>query len=312
MLTVTLLGCAATLPQPDRALSSAVFTVNGRHILLDCGEGTQLALHRCHVNPAKIDLVALTHYHGDHILGLPGLLQTLGTMNRTRSLTITGPEEGHAPILQAILTLADELPYPVEFLPMPAEGLALHQLDPKWPLEATLTAFPTQHRIASQGYRLHLGRMRRLDSDKAAAMGVPKRLWRILQSGQSATVNGRMIHPHSVCGPERPGLTVVFTGDTAPCEAVEAAAHSADLLIMDATYADDKHDDKAALYRHSTFAQTAALAGRARVKRLWLTHYSAMIIDPEEQLPIARAIFPAVECGMDGKAVTLTFREGEM
>ena len=102
MLTATLLGTAATLPQPDRALSCAVFSVGGRSILLDCGEGTQLALHRHHVNPMRIDVVALSHYHGDHILGLPGLLQTLGTMHRTQPLYITGPEEGHEPILAAI------------------------------------------------------------------------------------------------------------------------------------------------------------------------------------------------------------------
>ena len=312
MLTVTLLGTAATLPQPDRALSSAVFAVGGRSILLDCGEGTQLALHRHHVSPMRIDLVALTHYHGDHILGLPGLLQTLGTMDRTQPLTITGPEEGHAPILAAILTLADELPYPVEFLPMPADGLALHTLHPKWPLEATLTAFPTEHRIPSQGYRLHVGRMRRLYTDKATAMGIPRHLWHVLQSGQSVTVNGRVIHPASVCGPERHGLTAVFTGDTAPCEAVTAAARGADLLIMDATYALDKYEDKAAQYGHSTFAQAAALAQSAGAKRLWLTHYSAMITDPQEHLPAARAIFPNAECGADGKSLMLTFREGEM
>ena len=311
MLTVTLLGTAATLPQPDRALSAAVFSAGGRSILLDCGEGTQLALHRHHVNPMKLTLVALTHYHGDHILGLPGLLQTLDTMGRTRPLYITGPEEGHEAILGAILTLADALAYPVTFLPTPPEGLSLHNLDPKWPSEALLTAFPTRHRIASQGYALHLRRMRRLYTDKAAAMGVPKPMWRTLQSGQCVTVGGRTIHPESLCGPERPGLTAVFTGDTAPCETVEQAARQADLLIMDATYADERHDDKADLYGHSTFTRTAQLAQRAGVKQLWLTHYSAMITDPEEHLAAAQAYFPDTACGTDGKTVLLTFREGD-
>lgn len=312
MLTATLLGTAATRPQPDRALSSAVFSVGGRHILLDCGEGTQLALHRHHISPMKISLIALTHYHGDHILGLPGLLQTMDTMSRTAPLYITGPEESHEAIFVAILTLADELAYPVHFVSMPAEGLRLHDLDPKWPPEVTLTAFPTVHRIASQGYRLTVRRIRRLHKDRALAMGLPTNLWRAVQGGQSVAVNGQMVHPDSVCGPERPGLTVVFTGDTAPCDTVEQAAHAADLLIMDATYADDKYDDKAVLYGHSTFLQTAALAERAGVKRLWLTHYSAMITDPQEHLPAAQAIFPAAECGEDGKALMLTFSEGEM
>ena len=312
MLTVTLLGTAATLPQPDRALSSAVFSVNGRHILLDCGEGTQLALHRQRISPMKIDLIALTHYHGDHMLGLPGLLQTMDTMGRTAPLIITGPEEGHAPILAAILTLADELAYPVSFRPLPPEGLPLHTLHPKWPMEAHLDAFATVHRIASQGYRLTLGRMRRLHSEKALALEIPRSLWRCLQGGQPVTIASRTIRPDDVCGPERPGLRVVFTGDTAPCDAVEQAARSADLLIMDATYPTDAQADKAALYGHSTFVQTAALAKRAGVKRLWLTHYSAMITDPQEHLPPAQAIFPRTECGADGLTRMLTFREEEM
>ena len=312
MLTVTLLGTAATRPQPDRALSSAVFSVGGRHILLDCGEGTQLALHRHRISPMKITLIALTHYHGDHILGLPGLLQTMDTMSRTAPLYITGPEEGHDAILAAILTLADELTYPVHFVPIPANGLCPHELDPQWPPEVALTAFPTVHRVASQGYRLRVRRIRRLYRDRALAMGLPTHLWRAVQGGQSVTIHGRTIHPDSVCGPERPGLAAVFTGDTAPCEAVEQTAHAADLLIMDATYPDDKHDDKAELYGHSTFLQTAALAERAGVKRLWLTHYSAMISDPLEALPVAQAIFPAAECGEDGKALMLTFLPDEM
>lgn len=312
MLTVTLLGTAATRPQPDRALSSAVFSASGRHILLDCGEGTQLALHRHRISPMKITLIALTHYHGDHILGLPGLLQTLDTMSRTEPLYITGPSEGHEAILSAVLTLADELAYPVHFLPTPQEGIHLHDLDPKWPIEAVLTSFPTIHRVASQGYKLTLSRMRRLCTEKASALHIPKSLWRQLQAGQSVTVEGRTIHPDAVCGPERSGLTAVFTGDTASCDAVLHSAYAAHLLIMDATYADDKYADKAELYGHSTFRQTALLAARAGVKRLWLTHYSAMITDPAEHLPIAQVLFPNAECGEDGKCITLTFREGEL
>lgn len=312
MLTATLLGTAATLPLPDRALSAAVFTIAGRHILLDCGEGTQTALHRCGVSPMKIDLIALTHYHGDHILGLPGLLQTMDTMSRRQPLAITGPEEGREGVLQALLTLAGELSYPVEFISVPPEGLPLRQLNSKWPQEAHLTAFPTRHRIASQGYALHLGRMRRLNADKAEALGIHRRLWRMLQCGESVMTDGQLIHPDAVCGPARRGLTAVFTGDTAPCEAVRAAARDADLLIMDATYTDDQYADKAALYGHATFAQAASLAASAQVHRLWLTHYSAMITDPQEHLPAARELFPRAECGLDGMSLTLTFREGEM
>lgn len=312
MLTVTLLGTAATLPMPDRALSSAVFSVHGRHILLDCGEGTQTSLHRHGISPMKITLVALTHYHGDHILGLPGLLQTLDTMGRQDPLHLTGPEEGHEAILAAVMTLAGELSYPVHFTPVPSAGLPLHDLDARWPAGATLKTFPTLHRIASQGYRLDVPRARKLDTAKATSLGIPQPLWRTLQQGQAVTVNRQTIQPSDVCCPARPGLSAVFTGDTAPCEAIIHAAENADLLIMDATYPDDSHVGKAALYGHATFPQAAALAAAAGAKRLWLTHYSAMITDPEEHLPATQAVFPCSECGQDGMALTLTFRENEM
>lgn len=312
MLIVTMLGTAATLPRPDRALSSAVFSLDGRHILLDCGEGTQLALHRQRISPMKIDLVALTHYHGDHILGLPGLLQTMDTIGRTAPLYITGPDEGHEAILSAVLTLADELSFPVEFIPLQSKGLPLNDLNAAWPRAAVLTAFPTMHRIPSQGYRLSLSRLRRLYAEKAAALGIPKHLWRELQRGESVLMGEHMIQPESVCGPERPGLTVVFTGDTTPCESISHSAQSADLLIMDATYADEKHADKAAMYGHSTFLQALRLASGADVKRLWLTHYSAMITDPEAALSALGAHHPAAVCAADGMHIRLTFRESEI
>ena len=309
MLTVTLLGTAATLPRPDRALSAAVLTCQGRHILLDCGEGTQVALHRLRISPMKIDLIALTHFHGDHMLGLPGLLQTMGTLNRTRELVICGPE-GLEAVMRAVLFLADELPFPVRLMTLPPEGLVLSALNGQWPQGATLTAFPTLHRVPAQGYRLDLPRLRRLDRDRAEAAGVPRRSWRRLQSGQAVRVGDRLISPDDVCEPERPGLAAVFTGDTAPCGAVADAARGADLLIMDSTYADDALADKAAFYGHSTFRQAAELAAAAGVKRLWLTHFSAMLEIPEEHLPIAQSVFPGAVCGADGMREVLAFPEG--
>lgn len=308
MLTVTLLGSAATRPLPERALSAAVFSVNGRHILLDCGEGTQTALHRHRISPMKLDLIALTHYHGDHILGLPGLLQTMDTMDRREPLHITGPEAGHEAVMDAILALAGELSFPVWFTPMKPEGLTLHNIEPQWPPQAQLLAFPTAHRVPSQGYRLEVERMRALDPAKATELGIPRRLWRTLQWGVPLKLGEQTIFPNDVCGPWRKGLSVVFTGDTAASPRVQAAALAADLLIMDATYPDDSHLDKAALYGHATFPQAAELAHNAGVQRLWLTHYSAMIEAPEAYLPAAQAAFPGAECGFDGKAIALTFR----
>lgn len=304
MLTVTLLGTAATMPLPERALSAAVLECGGRSLLLDCGEGTQAAARRAGVNLMRADAVCLTHYHGDHIFGLPGLLQTLGCQGRTRPLTIWGPE-GMDQIAGPIRALAGPLPYPVAFCPLsgPAE------LAPGWPAGAVLTPIPTRHRVWSQGYLLTLPRAGRFLPEKAQALGVPVREWKRLQSGQSVETPAGVITPDQVLGPARRGLRVVFSGDTAPCPGLEQAAREADLLICDATYAGPEHTDQARQYGHSTFGQTAALAARAGCRRLWLTHYSPMIEDPEAEADFARAEFPAAECGFDGKQLTLRFEE---
>lgn len=309
MLTVTLLGTAATMPLPDRALSAAVIECAGRSLLLDCGEGTQTAARRAGVNLMKADAVCLTHGHGDHVFGLPGLLQTLGCQGRTRPLVVYGPA-GMRPLFGPLLALAGPLPYPVSVRTLCAP-VELAELDPAWPAGALLEPVPTRHRVQSQGYRLTLPRAGRFLPEKALALGVPVREWKRLQSGQSVQTPAGAVAPAQVLGPARRGLRVVFSGDTAPCPGLEQAAQGADLLICDATYAGPEHTAQARQYGHSTFGQTAALAARAGCRRLWLTHYSPMIEDPEAEAAFARAEFPAAECGFDGKQLTLRFEEEE-
>ena len=275
MLTITLLGTAATMPLPDRALSTAFAACGGHGLLFDCGEGTQAAARRAGVNLMRADAVCLTHYHGDHIFGLPG-----------------------------------PLPYAVRL--QEADGpLALDALSEGWPAGAVLRPFATRHRVPSVGYRLELPRAGRFDPARARALGVPVQQWKLLQKGQSVAVEGRTVQPAQVLGAPRKGLSVVFSGDTAPCPYYLQAAHDADLLICDATYALPEQEDQARQWGHSTFGQSASLAAQARAKRLWLTHYSPMITDPEEYAAQAQSIFPAAECGFDGKSITLQYEEAQ-
>ena len=306
MLTVKLIGTAATMPLPERALSSAAVCCNGRWLLIDCGEGTQAAARRAHVSLMKVDVIALTHYHGDHIFGLPGLLQTMGSMNRQEPLTILGPE-GLEKTMAPILQLAEELPYPVRLMSLPREGVSMHSLHPAWPAEAWLSAFPTVHRIISQGYRLELHRAGKFQAEKARALGVPQTMWKELQQGREILVEGRVIQPQQVLGPARRGVKVVYSGDTMPCDALKEAAAGADLLIHEATYPTSDYMEKAEEYGHSTFVQAGEIAAAAGVRRLWLTHYSAMISDAAEHLPLAQEHFPQAECGVDGMSVQLLF-----
>ena len=161
------------------------------------------------------------------------------------------------------------------------------------------------------GYRLELPRAGKFSPEQARALGVPVQQWKLLQKGQSVAVEGRTVQPAQVLGAPRKGLSVVFSGDTAPCPYYLQAAHDADLLICDATYALPEQEDQARQWGHSTFGQSASLAAQARAKRLWLTHYSPMITDPEEYAAQAQSIFPAAECGFDGKSITLQYEEAQ-
>lgn len=306
------------MPTPERGLSAAVLRCSGRCILFDCGEGTQAALRREKFSPVKIDLIALSHYHGDHIFGLPGLLQTMSCLRRTEPLTITGPE-GLEDAMAPVLRLAAVEDYEIRLLPVPQSGdFALKSLCPAWPEGARCAAFPTLHRVPSQGYVFSLARPPKFDPEKAKALGIPVRCWKEIIShpaepvevdGRALNRNGEPVLGTMFMGEPRRGLRVVFSGDTLPCAALEQAATDADLLIGDATYGEDSQEDQALLYGHSTFHQAAELAARAKAKRLWLTHFSQMMRRPQDELPKAQSFFPLAQCGYDGLSVTLRFEE---
>jgi len=306
MIDITLLGTSALLPLPERALTAAVAACEGRSILFDCGEGTQTAARKAHVSLMKTDLIALTHYHGDHVFGLPGLMQTMGSMNRTQPLMITGPM-GLKEAMEPVLRLAEKLPFPISLFSIPAEGMALSAFFPSWPELARLTPFPTRHRVPSQGYALTLDRPGRFDPEKARALSIPIQWWSKLQRGETIQTEMSVFTPDQVLGPPRQGLKFVFSGDTAPCDTLIQAAENADLLICEATYGEDDQADLAAQYGHMTFSQAGLAGAQAHAKALWLAHFSQRIETPEDHLPLAAAHFPGAVCGQDGMKTTLRF-----
>lgn len=306
MVDVTLLGTSALLPLPDRPLTAAVIACAGRRILLDCGEGTQSAARAARVGMMHTDLIALTHYHGDHVFGLPGLIQTMGVMGRTDPLYIAGPQDD-AGVLTHILALAGNPGFDVRVIPVPQTGIVLRELHPAWPAGAHLLAFPTNHRVSSQGYRFELTRTGRFNPDRARALGVPMLLWNRLVHGETVAFDGQTVAPDQVLGRPRRPLSVAFSGDTALCDALVDGARDADLLICEATYPGDEYADAAAQHGHMTFAQAAQTARAAGVRMLWLAHHSQIITDPQAALPIAQAIFPGASCPNPGAQITLKF-----
>lgn len=306
MIDVTLLGTAALMPLPERALAAAAITCAGRSILLDCGEGTQTAARKLHVSLLKTDLIALTHYHGDHIFGLPGLLQTMFSLGRTEPLYITGPD-APAEMLKPILLLAGRLSYEIRVIDADDGDIPLHALNAAWPARAVLKPFMTEHRSVSCGYAFTLGRAGKFLPQKAKELGIPVPMWSRLQNGAEVEADGRVFRPEDVLGEAREGLKVVYSGDTAACDLLTENARNADLLICEATYGEDEQLDLALEHGHMNFAQAGETAAKANAKRLWLTHYSQMVTDPEEYIANARRSFPEAECGTDGMRIPLAF-----
>ena len=304
MIDITLLGTSALMPLPERHLASALLTCAGRSILFDCGEGTQTAARAAGAGLMHVDVIALTHRHGDHVFGLPGLLQTLHCFARTQPLTIVCPQDARE-VVRCLLHLAGSLAYDVRLMDMPPQGLALNALHPAWPHAAVLHAFPTHHRVPSLGYRFSLGRAGRFMPERALALGLPRTLWGRLQRGETIQWDGRLIPPDAVLGAPRRGLSLAYSGDTALCDALIDGARGCDLFLCEATFSDDAQ--AAARCGHMTFAQAAQAARAAGAGALWLTHFSQSIGDPASWLPLAQAVFPNTVCGEDGMRTTLRF-----
>lgn len=291
MINVTLLGTAALMPLPDRALSAATMSFDGHTILFDCGEGTQTAARKCGVSLMKVELIALTHYHGDHINGIPGLLQSMGCFGRTEPLTITGPS-GLRQIMKSVLEMTGPQPYEIKLVEFLKEGMKLDG----WANEVLLSSFETNHRVTSIGYKLEIKRPGKFNKEEAEKLAIPQSYWGKLQHGE--TIDG--FTPQMVLGQERKGIKVIFTGDTMPCDEIIENAKDADLMICDATYGED--EELAKKNFHCSFSQAEEMADKANVKRMWLTHYSQVNDDPEN--------YPhKYECGYDGKNIVLEFED---
>lgn len=306
MIKVTLLGTSALMPIPERALTSAQLVCDGHSILFDCGEGTQTAGRKAGVSLMKTDVIALTHYHGDHIFGLLGLLQTMNVMGRTEPLYIVGPK-GIEIELEPIIKLVGWVAYNIILIEIPENGIELKSLNKGWTDGARLIPFKTEHKVVSQGYKFVLTRVGKFMPDRAKALGIPINQWGVLQKGTTIKLDDKVITPKMVMGEPRKGLSVVFSGDTSYCDSLVKASQNTDLLICEATYGENQQSELAIEHGHMNFAQAGQVAENSNAKRLWLVHYSQMIENPEDYIENAQAYFPLAECGYDGKSITLQF-----
>jgi ribonuclease Z len=303
MIDVVLLGTGAMVPLPGRWLSSAMMRVGGSLILLDCGEGTQVAMRQRHWGFRKLDTICLSHLHADHVAGVPGLLHTLANAGKTDPLTILGPE-GTIDVIRGLRTVAPYLPYDVIVHEL-VDGATV-----EGPEGIAIRVAEGFHRVPVLGYRFAVARAPRFDPERARALGVPVQQWSLLQRGERVIVGGREIAPGDVCGDARAGVSLGFVTDSRPIEAIRDLVCGVDLLISEATFGSDDDTGKAERRGHMTFREAATLARDAGVGHLWLTHFSAGMEHPEMWRDNAAEVFPEVTVGYAGLQGTLAFDGG--
>jgi len=302
MLDVCLLGCGGMMPLPYRWLTSLMVRYNGSSILIDCGEGTQIAVKEKGWSFKPIDVICFTHYHGDHISGLPGLLLTMGNAERTEPLTLIGPR-GLERVVNALRVIAPELPFELNFREIqgPQETFEICGLK--------ITAYKVNHNVLCYGYAIELERAGKFDVERAKAQDIPLKLWNRLQKGETIEEQGRIFTPDMVMGEKRKGLKLAYCTDTRPTKSIVENAAGADLFICEGMYGEPGKEEKAIEHKHMTFSEAAKLAKNAGVKELWLTHYSPSLSYPEDFMPQVRKIFPNAHAGKDSKSVELLFEE---
>ena len=303
MIRVTFLGTAASRPTVRRNVSAIAVQHEGDHILFDCGEGTQRQMMRFGTGFA-IGSVFVTHMHADHFLGITGLLRTMALQGREDGLELYGPTGAQRILNETIHLGVERVPFPID----------IHELNPEDRVDRgdyEIQAFAVNHGTPALGYALREHpRLGRFDVDRARELGVPEGpLFGALHRGDPVEVDGRTIHPDDVVGEERPGRTLVYTGDTRPAESTIEMARDADLLIHEATFGDDDFERAHDTF-HTTAKGAAELARRAGARSLILTHVSARYADdPAPLQEEARQSFPNTVVAHDGLTLEIPYPE---
>ena len=300
MLDVCLLGTGGMMPLPYRWLTSLMMRYNGSSILIDCGEGTQIAIKEKGWSPKPIDVICFTHFHADHISGLPGLLLSMGNAERTEPLTIIGPK-GLTKIVNSLRVIAPELPFEIKFHEITEQEEIIDMDGYK------LKAFRVNHNITCYGYSIVIDRIGKFSVEAAKAAGIPINFWNRLQKGEVIEHEGNTFTPDMVLGPERKGIKLTYCTDTRPTDLIVSNAKDSDLFICEGMYGEPGSEGKAKEHKHMTFYEAATIAKQAKVKEMWLTHYSPSLSYPKNYEAEVRKIFNNTHVSKDGRSVELDF-----
>ena len=299
MVDVTLLGCGGGMPMPGRFLSATLINYKGKKILIDCGEGTQVSMKIVGTGFKAIDIICITHGHGDHTVGLPGLLATIGNSGRVEPITIIGPE-GIGNIINGLRVIAPYLPYEINIIENPSEPLSIIE-------DMEISTLELEHSAPCIGYSFYFKRKPKFDIQMAKANNVPQKLWKTLQDSKIVVHEGVTYEPKMVLGSERKGLKISLVTDTRPIDTITNFINESDLFICEGTYGDDNDIEKAIKNKHMTFAESANLALKGNVQELLLTHFSPAMSEPELFKQNAVDIFENTVIGQDGMIRSLSF-----
>ena len=299
MLDIALVGTGGMMPMPDRFLSSAMIRINGRLMLIDSGEGTQVSLKKIGWGFKAIDAILFTHYHADHISGLVGMLLAIANAGRTEPLKLIGPK-GLKFVTEGLLRIAQDISFEIVYMELEDfEKFKLNGLE--------ITSIPAVHSVKCFAYGFALRRKGKFNSSKAEELGVPKKLWSVLQNEGEIELDGKVITSEMVMGEERKGIKLTYCTDSRPFDELAALAKGSDLLICEGIYGENEKKQKAIEKKHMIFAEAAAVAKSADVKELWLTHFSPALSEPEEWIDNAVSVFENTKIGFDGMTKTIYF-----
>ena len=303
MLDLCLLGTGGMMPLPNRWLASLLLRYNGRMILIDCGEGTQISLRMAGWGFKNIDAILFTHYHADHIAGLPGLLLTLGNSGREKPLTLVGPP-GIKKVIDSLTVIAPQLPYELRII-----EISDHESSEICISDIYIKSMPVDHTLECISYCIKIKRQGEFDVDRAQELNIPVKYWNDLQKGETLKLEDRVLTPEMVLGEPRKGIKVCYCTDSRPVESLEEFIKGSDLFICEGMYGDEENTDKAVEKKHMMFSEAGLLAKQGNVKELWLTHYSPALREPEKYIDSAREIFTNTILGRDLLTTTIKYED---